>query len=113
MPYAFAYRFFLFNVNKIQCTKFKTMFLSIYTKRDNLIIFNILCNEIKRSFIINLIKYNSDTTTIGQYSIEQIIVNIVIVVAIRVALLFLLLFAIRSFFKLLLQLINIIKRFFS
>jgi len=87
--------------------------LSIYVKRDDLIILNILCNEIKNFFIINLIKYDSDATTIARYFIEQIIVNIVVVVTIRVALLFLLSFAMRSLFKLLSQLINIIKKLFS
>jgi len=52
------------------------MFLSIYVKRNHFIIFSILCNEIKKSFIINLIKYNNNTTTIAQYFIKQIIVNI-------------------------------------
>ncbi len=87
--------------------------LSIYIKRGNPIIFNILCNEMKKSFIINLIKYNSDATTIARYFIEQIIVNIVVVVAICVALLFSPSLAMRSLFKLLSQFINIIKKLFS
>jgi len=44
--------------------------LSLHVKRDNFIIFSILYNEIKRSFIINLIKYDSDATTIAQYFIK-------------------------------------------
>jgi hypothetical protein len=87
--------------------------LSIYVKRDNLFIFNILCNKIKRSFIINLIKYNNNATTIARYFIKQVIINIIIVVAICVALLFASSFVMRLFFKFLSQLINLIKRFFS
>ncbi len=82
--------------------KIQNYILSIYIKRSDLIIFNILCNKIKKSFIINLIKYNSNITTIAQYFIEQIIINIVVVIAIRVALLFLLSLIICLFFKLLL-----------
>jgi len=89
------------------------MFLSIYVKRDNLIISSILCNEIKNFFIINLIKYDNNTITITRYSIEQIIINIVVIVAIRVALLFSLLLAMRLLFKFLSQLIDIIKKLFS
>jgi len=69
-----------------------------------------LCNKIKRFFIKNLIKYDNNATTIAQYFIKQIIINIVVVVAIRVTLLFLLSFAMRLLFKLLLQ---FIKKLFS
>jgi len=113
MRCVFAYRFSLFNVNKIQCTKFKIIFLNIYVKRSDFIISNILCNKIKRFFILNLIKYDNDTTIIAQYFIKQIIITIVVVVAICVALLFSLLFVIHLFFKFLSQLIDIIKRLFS
>jgi len=71
-------------------------------KKSDLIISNILCNKIKKSFIVNLIKYNSNATTIAQYFIKQIIFNIIVVIAVRVALLFLFSLAIYSFFKLLL-----------
>jgi len=50
--------------------KFKIIFLSIYIKRSDLIILEILCNKIKRFFIVNLIKYNNNIITIAQYSIE-------------------------------------------
>ncbi len=67
----------------------------------------------KKFFIVILIKYVSDATTIAQYSIKQVIVNIVVVVTICVALLFLLSFIARSLFKLLSQLINFFKKLFS
>jgi len=67
----------------------------------------------KEFFIVILIKYVSDATTIAQYSIKQVIVNIVVVVTICVALLFLLSFIARSLFKLLSQLINFFKKLFS
>ncbi len=88
------------------------MFLSIYIKRDNSIIFSILYNKIKKYFIINLIKYDNNAITIAQYFIKQIIINIIVVVAIYVALLFLLSLIMRSLFKLFLQFINIIKKLF-
>ncbi len=43
-----------------------------------------------------------------QYSIEQIIINIIAIITIYIVLSFLLLLVIRLFFKILLQLINII-----
>ncbi len=89
------------------------MFLNIYIKRNNLIISSILYNKIKKIFIVNLIKYNNNATTIARYFIEKVIVNIVVNVAIRVALFFSLLFVMRSLFKFLSQLINIIKKLFS
>ncbi len=92
--------------------KVQNYVLSIYIKRDNLIISNILCNEIKKFFIINLIKYYSNATTIARYFIKQIIVNIVVIVAICVALILASLLATRLLFKLFLQLINLIKRLF-
>jgi len=52
---------------------FTNYVLSIYVKRNNLIIFNILYNEIKRSFFVNLIKYNSDATTIAQYLLNKLL----------------------------------------
>jgi hypothetical protein len=87
--------------------------LSIYVKRDNLIISSILYNEIKKIFIVNLIKYNNDTTTIAQYFIEQIIVNIIVVVAIRVALILASSLIMHLLLKLFSQFINLIKKFFS
>ncbi len=78
---------------------FTSYILSIYVKRSDFIISNILCNEMKEFFFVNLIKYDSDTTTIARYFIEQIIVNIVVVFAIRVALTFLISFAMRSLFE--------------
>jgi hypothetical protein len=87
--------------------------LNIYVKRGDLIISSILCDEMKKFFIVILIKYVNNATTIARYSIEQIIVNIVVVVAIRVALLFSLSLATRSLFKFLSQLIDFFKRFFS
>ncbi len=92
---------------------FTSYVLNIYIKRDNLIILDILYNKIKKSSIVNLIKYNSNTTTIAQYSIKQIIINIVVVVAIRVVLIFAFSFVARSLLKFLSQFINIIKRLFS
>ncbi len=80
---------------------------------SDLIISSILCDKMKRFFIVILIKYVNDATTIARYFIEQIIVNIVVVVAIRVALLFSLSFVARSLFKLLSQLINFFKKLFS
>ncbi len=87
--------------------------LSIYVKRNDLIIFNILCDKIKNFFFVNLIKYNYDATTIVRYFIKQVIINIVVVVAIRVALSFLTLLVMRSFFELFSQFINIIEKIFS
>jgi len=87
--------------------------LSIYVKRDNLIISSILYNEIKKIFIVNLIKYNNDTTMIAQYFIEQIIVNIIVVVAIRVALILASSLIMHLLLKLFSQFINLIKKFFS
>ena len=49
---------------------FTNYVLSIYIKRDNLIILSILYNEIKRFFFVNLIKYDNNTITIAQYFIE-------------------------------------------
>ena len=49
---------------------FTNHILSIYVKRDNFIISNILCNEMKRFFFVNLIKYDNDTTTIARYFIK-------------------------------------------
>jgi len=92
---------------------FTNYVLSIYVKRSDLIISNILCNEIKRFFFVNLIKYDNDATMIARYFIEQIIVNIIVVVAIRVALSFSTSFAMRLFFEFLSQLINFIKKLFS
>jgi len=66
----------------------------------------------KKSFFVNLTKYDSDATTIARYFIEQVIVNIVVVVAIRVALSFLTSFAMRSLFEFLSQLIDLIKKLF-
>ncbi len=86
---------------------------SIYIKKNDFIISSILCNKIKKFCFVNLIKYNSDATTIVRYFIEQIIVNIVVVVAICVALSFLTLFVVRLLFELFSQFIDIIKRFFS
>jgi hypothetical protein len=91
---------------------FTSYVLSIYVKRDNPIIFSILCDEIKKFFFVNLIKYNSDTTKIARYFIERIIVNIVVVVAIYVALSFSTSLAIRLLFEFLSQFIDIIKRLF-
>ena len=88
------------------------MFLSIYIKRDNSIIYSILYNKIKKSFIVNLIKYDNNAITIAQYFTKQILINISVVVAIYVALLFLLSLIMRSLFKLFLQFINIIKKLF-
>jgi len=79
---------------------------------SDLIISSTLCGEMKKFFIVILTKYASDATTIVRYFIEQIIVNIVVVVAIRVALLFSLSFVARSLFKLLSQLINFFKKLF-
>jgi len=64
------------------------LYFKFYIKRNNFIISNILYNKIKKFFFVNLIKYNSNTITIAQYFIEQIIVNIVVVVAIRVVFFF-------------------------
>jgi len=86
---------------------------SIYVKRDNLIIFSILYNEIKKFFIVNLIKYNNNTTTIAQYFIEQTIVNIIVVVAIRVALILASSLIMHLLLKLFSQLIDLIKKFFA
>ncbi len=44
--------------------------LSIYVKRDDLIISSILCDEMKKKFFVNLIKYDSDATTITRYFIK-------------------------------------------
>ncbi len=67
----------------------------------------------KKFFFVNLIKYDSDATTIARYFIEQVIVDIVVVVAIRVALPFSTSLVVRSFFEFLSQLIDFIKEFFS
>jgi hypothetical protein len=92
---------------------FTSYVLNIYIKRDNLIILDILYNKIKKFFIVNLIKYNSNTITIAQYFIKQIIINIVVAVAIRVVLIFAFSFVARLLLKFLSQFINIIKRLFS
>ena len=44
---------------------FTSYVLSIYIKRDDFIIFSILCDEMKNFFFVNLIKYDSDATTIA------------------------------------------------
>jgi len=49
---------------------FTSHVLSIHVKRGDLIISSILCGEMKRFFFVNLIKYDSDATTIARYSIE-------------------------------------------
>ena len=87
--------------------------MNIHVKRDDLIISSILCDEMKEFFFVNLIKYDSDATTIARYFIEQIIVNIIVVIAIRVALSFSTSLVVRSLFEFLSQLINIIKKLFS
>jgi len=92
---------------------FTNYVLSIYVKRNDLIIPSILCDEMKRFFFVNLIKYDNNATTIARYFIEQIIVNIVVVVAIRVALSFLTSLIMRSLFEFLSQLIDLIKKLFS
>jgi len=92
---------------------FTSYVLNIYVKRNDLIISSILCNEMKNFFFVNLIKYDNDATTIAQYFIEQVIVNIVVVVAIRVALFFSTSLAMRLLFEFFSQFIDLIKRFFS
>jgi hypothetical protein len=92
---------------------FISYILSIYIKRNNFIIFDILYNKIKKSFIIILIKYISNIITIAQYFINQNIINIVVVIAICVALILVYLFVTHLLLKFLLQLINIIKKLFS
>jgi len=92
---------------------FTSYVLSIHVKRSDPIIPSILCGEMKGFFFVNLIKYNNDATTIARYSIEQVIVDIVVVVAILIALSFLTSFAMRSLFEFLSQLIDLIKKLFS
>ncbi len=91
---------------------FTNYVLSIYINRNDFIVSSILCNKMKNFFFINLIKYDSDATTIARYFIKQIIVNIIVVVAIYVTLSFLTSFAMRSLFKFLSQFIDFIKKFF-
>ena len=92
---------------------FKNYILNIYVKRNDFIISSILCDEMKKFFFVNLIKYDNDATTIARYFIKQVIVNIIVVVAIYVALSFSTSFAMRSLFEFLSQFINLIKRLFS
>jgi len=46
---------------------FTSYVLSIHIKRSDFIILDILYNEMKRSFFVNLIKYDNDATTIARY----------------------------------------------